>query len=92
MLLFLIVVIYYGIAYMPRASIFKTPILRIPGTLLYSMPWIGSLLMLFELIIDVIGVSLGITAPFKTRQFNKIGIKKFSSYDSNPSEEEKNEN
>lgn len=67
MLLFMYVIIRYGLAYLPQARLFKSPVLGISGVLLYMMPVLGCLLMIYETFVDILGVICGELKPFSRR-------------------------
>ncbi len=67
MILFLYIIIRYGIKYLPQALLYKSPILRLSGLYLYMMPVLGSVLMLYETIVDILGVACKEIAPFTAR-------------------------
>lgn len=64
---FLGLVIYYTCAYLPKAALYTSPVVRLSGLFLYSMPIVGSALMLFELAVETLGVVCGEIPPFGNR-------------------------
>lgn len=70
--LFLYLVIYYSIVYLPKAAMYTSPVLRLSGVYLYTMPIIGSVLMLYEMIVEVIGVICGQVPPFGNRSEDAV--------------------
>lgn len=72
MALFLYWVIFYTIAYLPRAVMYTSPVLRLSGIYLYSMPIIGSVFLLFEMIVEAIGVACGELPPFVSRNSDEL--------------------
>jgi Tripartite ATP-independent periplasmic transporters, DctQ component. len=51
---------------------YVSPVLGIPGVLIYSSPFVACLLMLFECVIEVLGVAIGELAPFEGRSYAKL--------------------
>lgn len=64
MMVLVVVIIKYVIAYIPTAMKFRSVILGIPGVFLYSFPGIGFALMGYEIITEVSGVICGELEPF----------------------------
>jgi len=67
MLLFMYVIIRFGFAYLPIARMFRSPVLGISGIFLYMLPVLGCTLMLYETIVDIVGVICGEQKPFSHR-------------------------
>lgn len=63
-LVFSLIVIKFGWEYTLKRRVFKSTMLAVPGIVLYSIPVISSLLILYELITEVIGVIAGEIVPF----------------------------
>ena len=61
---FLIAAIIYGIKFASANKIFRTESLFIPGNILYSIPVIGWSLMLYQAIVELVGVIAGEVEPF----------------------------
>jgi|GEM_PF-723529 len=64
MALFLGAIIKYCIIFIPNAANFKSPILGLSGLFLYTLPILASVFMLFELIVETLGVICGVLEPF----------------------------
>lgn len=62
--IFYIIVIKYGISYAQVMRNFKTSILKWPGNIVYSAPVYGTVLMIFESTVELIGVISGELEPF----------------------------
>ncbi len=65
MLVVLYIGIYYGIRIMNLRAPMSSPILDIPGRILYAPPVIGTFLMALEWLTDLVGVLAGELEPFK---------------------------
>ena len=68
----LFVAIKYGLYVCKIRKIYRSSMLRAPGTLLYSAPIVGSILVGFEMLTEMIGVFSGELEPFeagKKRRF-----------------------
>lgn len=64
MMIFVVVITRYVIAYLPTAMKFTSTALKIPGIFLYSFPAIGCVLMGYEIITETCGVICGELEPF----------------------------
>ncbi len=64
MLVFLAVVVYYGVIITANNAMFRSATLRIPGTYLYSAPVLGCALMAYETVTEIFGVLSGELKPF----------------------------
>ncbi len=62
--IFSIIVIKFGWEYALKRKVFKSTMMSIPGLLLYSIPVISSIFVMFELITEIIGVVAGEIVPF----------------------------
>lgn len=62
----LVVLLVYGFNMVRSSRIFTSPMLRLPGPLLYSMPLAAVVLMIEQLVIEVLGVACGQHDPFGT--------------------------
>lgn len=72
MVMFLFVAIKYGLYVCKIKKIYRSSMLRAPGRLLYSAPIVGSVLLGFEILTEMIGVFSGELQPFeagKKRRF-----------------------
>lgn len=68
MFLVLFVSVKYGIYVCGIKKIFKSAMLRAPGTALYSAPVVGSFLVGFEMLTELTGVICGELEPFEAGQ------------------------
>lgn len=66
-IIFLIVGIRFGFQHILNSQIYKSPVMRVPGVYLYSAPFVGCILMIYEMITEVLGVICGEIEPFKGR-------------------------
>lgn len=64
MSIFLIAAIKYGIEFASVNVIYRTESLNIPGNILYLIPVIGFVIMLYQMFVEVIGVASGQVEPF----------------------------
>ena len=64
MLVFVVVIVRYVVAYIPTAMKFTSVVLRVPGIFLYIFPGIGCALMGYEIITEACGVICGELEPF----------------------------
>lgn len=64
---FLVVGIKYGYQATMFNTIYKSPVMRVPGVFLYSAPMVGCILMAYELVTEVLGVIAGEIVPFVGR-------------------------
>lgn len=62
--IFSLIVIKFGGNYALKRKMFKSTMLAVPGAILYSIPVISSILALYELITEVVGVMAGEIIPF----------------------------
>lgn len=69
-IIFLVVVLYYGIIIVRNTSFFKSTTLRIPGIYLFSAPVVGCVLITYEVITELLGVFCGELQPFAAGAFN----------------------
>ncbi len=72
MVMVLFVAIKYGLYVCKIRKIYRSSMLRAPGTLLYSAPIVGSILVGFEMLTEMVGVFSGELEPFeagKKRRF-----------------------
>ncbi len=67
MLMFLYVGIRYGFAQVLNMLNYRSPVMYIPGVFLYSAPFLACVLLLFEMVIEIIGVISGELQPFESR-------------------------
>ena len=67
MVVFLFVAIWYGVQVVQNNAIFKSTTLRIPGIFLYSAPVFGCIWMLYEAVVEWLGVICGELVPFTVR-------------------------
>ena len=65
MVMVLVVAIKYGLYVCKIRKIYKSSMLRAPGTLLYSAPVVGSILVGLEILTEMIGVFSGELEPFE---------------------------
>lgn len=65
--IFLLVGIQYGYKATMFNTIYKSPVMRIPGVFLYSAPMVGCIFMMYELVTEVLGVIVGEIVPFVGR-------------------------
>jgi TRAP-type C4-dicarboxylate transport system permease small subunit len=56
--------IYYGLRVMRLKAFMSSSMLEIPGWLLYSPPFVGSILMSYEWLTELVGVLSGELTPF----------------------------
>lgn len=63
--IFYVIVIRYGIHYAHVMRSFKTSMLKWPGNIVYSAPLFGTILMMFESTVELIGVISGELEPFE---------------------------
>ena len=66
-IIFLIVGIRFGFQHILNSQIYKSPVMRVPGVYLYSAPFVGCCLMIYELITEILGVIVGEIEPFVGR-------------------------
>lgn len=64
--IFLVAAIIYGIKFANANKIFRTESLFIPGNVLYSIPVVGFILMLFNALVEFLGVISGNVEPFES--------------------------
>ena len=64
MAIFLIIVVHFGVILVESRWMFKSSMLHLPGYMMYSAPVVGSILVGFELLTEVIGVGAGELVPF----------------------------
>lgn len=62
--IFLVTAIIYGIKFAAANKIFRTESLFIPGNILYSIPVVGWILMLYQALVEFLGVVVGEIEPF----------------------------
>lgn len=67
MVFFVLFVIYIGTDLALASFIFKTPTLRIPMAFIYLAPVVGSALMLYQMIVEFLGVILNKEDPFANK-------------------------
>lgn len=67
-LMFLVIGLVYGAKATQNNLIYNSPSMRIPGVFLYSAPFVGCALMIYEVIIEIIGVICGEIEPFAARK------------------------
>lgn len=60
----LIIFMWYSIEVVKSSIIYTSPTLRLPGQYLYSCPLIGIVLMIFQFLMEVLGVLSGDEKPF----------------------------
>lgn len=65
MLMVIIVSIKYGIYVCEIRAVYKSAMLSIPGPFLYSAPIVGSILVFFEMLTELVGVLAGKLVPFE---------------------------
>lgn len=65
MLMVIAVSIKYGIYVCEIRAVYKSAMLSIPGPFLYSAPIVGSILVLFEMLTELVGVLAGKLVPFE---------------------------
>ena len=73
MLYFIIVIIIFGWIFLGRIYSNVSPAMQIPMVWAYSAPWIGSWLILFRLLVQLLGAIFGFDKP-------KTNIKDFRSF------------
>ena len=74
---FLVAMIRYGIAFAGANKIYKSEMLRIPGNILYLIPVAGGILISYELLTELTGVLCGEIEPFESlaRPDDTAGVK-----------------
>ncbi len=60
----LVVLLVYAVHMVRNSRIFTSPMLRLPGPFLYSMPLTAVVLMILQLVTEVLGVACGQHDPF----------------------------
>ena len=68
MAIFLVVALVYGVQVVENNAIFKSSTMRIPGWALYSAPVVGCATMLYEMVVEWLGVLCGEVEPFAPRK------------------------
>lgn len=63
MLLTSITVMVYGIRFIELNRLFRSAVCRIPAVFLYSWPVIGFVLLSVQIVIEMLGVALGMELP-----------------------------
>lgn len=71
MWIFLWVAIGYGYLLVQRHLNFRSATLQLPGIFIFSAPLVGSLLMAYETVTEVVGVLSGELEPFAGRPFEE---------------------
>jgi len=66
-LIFLVIGIRWGYSAMINMQNYKSPVMMLPGIMLYSAPFIACILLAFEFVVDLFGVVSGQLKPFQGR-------------------------
>ncbi len=66
-LLFLVIGIRWGYSAMINMQNYRSPVLMLPGIMLYSAPFVACVMLAFEWLVEVLGVVSGQLAPFQGR-------------------------
>lgn len=72
MVMVIFVSIKYGLYVCETREVYKSAMLNIPGPFLYSAPIVGSILVLFEMVTELVGVFAKELVPFEAG--NKRGF------------------
>lgn len=62
--IFLVIVMYFGTKLVEARMMFKSSMLRVPGYLMYSAPVVSSILLGYEVLTELVGVCAGILVPY----------------------------
>lgn len=73
MLLTCITVMVYGIRFIELNRLFRSAVCRIPAIFLYSWPVIGFVLLSVQIVMEMLGVALGMERPEITRMEEEDG-------------------
>ena len=65
MLYFILVMLVFGWDLLVRISANESPSMRIPMVWVYSAPWLGSWLILFRLLVQLLGTIFGLEEPIQ---------------------------
>lgn len=63
-IMFIVLAIKYGISVVQSRIMYHTPLMKIPGYVMYSIPLFGCALMAYEILTEFIGVCSGVLEPF----------------------------
>lgn len=66
-LIFLVIGIRWGYSAMINMQNYRSPVMMLPGIMLYSAPFAACVMLAFEFVVDVIGVVSGELQPFQGR-------------------------
>lgn len=63
-IMFIVLAIKHGISVVESRMVFRSPLMKIPGYVMFSVPLFGCTVMAYEIITEVVGVCTGVLEPF----------------------------